>query len=64
MLDNLDLYHQWEAAREKELEKRPVCSDCGEHIQEDHFYEVNGEPICPDCMDSGYRRATEDYISS
>ena len=27
----------------------PVCSECGKHIQEDHYYTFGDECICPDC---------------
>lgn len=60
-----DNYDQWEA-HEREQERRlaelPVCADCGNPIQDDHFYLINDEPICPDCLDAGYRKQTEDYI--
>ena len=54
------MHHDAEQARE--LEKLPVCADCGEPITDDHFYEINGEYICPNCLDAGYRKNTEDYI--
>lgn len=54
-----DAYDMWEAhEREQQrwLEKRPVCADCQEHIQEERAYYINGDWICEDCMDS-YRQA-------
>jgi formylmethanofuran dehydrogenase subunit E len=53
-----DNYSQWEAhQREYDswLAKRPVCADCGEHIQDEEAYYISGAWICVDCMDS-YRR--------
>lgn len=29
----------------------PVCSECGKHIDDDHYYEVAGEIYCADCID-------------
>ena len=49
------------AEQEAKLDKLPKCADCGEPIQDDHFYMICDEPICPDCLDSNYRRETEDY---
>lgn len=42
----------WEYSNEQEdwLEKRPVCDQCGEHIQDDHYYFINGETLCESCM--------------
>lgn len=36
---------------EEEAEQLPVCDLCGERIEEDHYYEFQGDIICPDCMD-------------
>ena len=59
-----DNYSQWEAhERQQEawLAKRPVCADCGEHIQDEEAYYINGEWICEDCM-SAYLVNVGDYI--
>ena len=48
-------FERWDAYQTKQLEKRPVCRDCDEHIQEDTAYYYNGEWICKDCM-SSYER--------
>lgn len=46
----------------RRLEQRPECNDCGEYIQDEHFYLINDEFICPDCIEK-YRKWTEDYIA-
>lgn len=51
-----------DAEQERELKKLPVCADCGEPVQDDHYYDINGEVICPDCMEANYRKRTEDYV--
>lgn len=48
--DNYDAWQAHDAAQEQELEKRPVCDDCGEPIQTDVFYEFNGLRYCPECV--------------
>ena len=53
-------YARWEAEQARELAKLPICADCGEPITSDYCYCINDEYICPDCMDSGYRKWTED----
>lgn len=55
-------YDAYCRAQDKELEKVPVCADCGEHVQEDHFYLINDEVICPACLESGYRKEIYEYI--
>ena len=59
-----DAYDQWcahDAEQERRLERLPVCADCGEHIQEEEAYYINGVWICPSCMDS-YLVRVDDYI--
>lgn len=60
-----DNYSQWEA-RDRELERRlnylPVCYKCKERIDDDHYFYINGEILCEDCMIERHRRNTEDYL--
>ncbi len=42
--------YRYEDEQEQELSKLPVCSECGEHIQDDVAYYINNEWICPHCM--------------
>ena len=50
------------ADQERRLAQRPVCADCGEPVQDDHFYQINDEVICPNCMENNYRKNTEDFM--
>ena len=61
-MSDFDVYmaDQRDIDEQKWLESRPICSVCGEHIQEDECYKVDGELICEDCM-SDMRVYTEDY---
>lgn len=49
--------------QEEALDKRPVCCYCGEPIQDDFCYEINGDLICEDCLDMHFRKAVDDIIS-
>ena len=51
-------------SREQEewLDSRPVCSECGHHIQDEYCYEINDEYICEDCLKYYHRKRTEDVI--
>ena len=53
--DPLRDFDNWDAEQNKWLSKRPVCDECGEHIQDERAYYINGEWICPNCMDSYLR---------
>ena len=53
---------QYYARQDRELERRPVCDECGHHIQADHFYWNDGKRICPECLETYYRKEVEDYM--
>lgn len=44
---------------ERKLHRLPVCSICGEHIQQDTALKLDGEWICDSCIDSN-REFTEE----
>ena len=41
--------------QEAEEEKIFVCADCGEEIDPDDVYEVDGDKLCRDCLCDRYR---------
>ena len=61
MDDAYSLWQHKEAEAESWLQKRPVCADCDEHIQDEKAYYINGEFICVNCMDA-YLVYVEDCI--
>ena len=32
------------------LKSLPVCSYCGQHIQDDEYYEIDEEKVCEECL--------------
>ena len=58
--DPLRDFDRWDAEQQERLKELPDCADCGEKIYDDHYYMINDEPICPDCLDSNYRREADD----
>lgn len=55
-------FDRFDREQQKRLDRLPVCADCGEAVQDDHYYLINDAVICPDCMESGYRKEVDDYI--
>lgn len=49
-------FDRWDNEQESWLSKRPRCAHCGERIQDDHYYLIEDEPVCPDCLESDYRK--------
>lgn len=60
--DNYDAYRAHEAEQERRLSELPVCCYCENPIQDEHYYEINGEMFCPDCLENYFKKRTEDYI--
>ena len=45
---------------DSELERLPKCTDCGEPIVSDTFYEIGIERLCESCLNN-HRRWTDEY---
>ena len=55
-------FNRHEAEQQAELDKLPVCYECGEPIQDEECFEINDELICPECLKDNHRKKVEDYI--
>nr|DAG37521.1 MAG TPA: Four and a half LIM, LIM domain, PROTEIN BINDING [Caudoviricetes sp.] len=53
--DNYDFFQQHEAEQDAKLEKCPVCSCCGDPIQDEYRYVIGDESYCEDCMIACFR---------
>jgi formylmethanofuran dehydrogenase subunit E len=45
--------------QDKKLDKLPVCEYCNNPIQDDYYYDINGEVMCEDCLDTFYRKLND-----
>ena len=52
-------FDRWDAERERQLAELPVCDCCDNPIQDDHYYQINGDNICPDCLENYYRKEVD-----
>ena len=64
MIDNYKAWEYAERERERRLLQLPVCEECGERIQDEDYYDVDGEILCEKCMRRKYRRKTEDLLNA
>ena len=55
-------FAQYDADQNRELSYRPICCDCGEPIQDEHLYIIEGEFYCTHCLESNHRHYTNDYV--
>lgn len=47
------------------LQSRPVCVRCGEHIQDEDLYDLDGDYYCEDCANDWlkeHRRSVENIM--
>ena len=44
-------------------QRLPICAKCGDHINDDWCYEIEGQLYCPDCTDKLFRRDPVDYMT-
>ena len=52
MMDLYDLWETYDDNQNRLLKELPICADCGEYVQDDHYYLINGEVICPECIEA------------
>lgn len=50
------------AELDMQLGRRPVCENCGHHIQDDYFYRINGVIVCDDCMIDFCNERCREYV--
>lgn len=60
--DNYDMWESHDRKQERRRSDLPVCDYCGEPIQEEHFFYINGECFCEDCLNNNFRKNTDDYL--
>lgn len=60
--DPLSDFDRYDRQQEELLNSLPVCDCCGEPIQDEYCYEINGDLICADCLDMHFRKAVDDIV--
>lgn len=56
MIDNYGLWERHDAEQEAWLEELPKCDYCGEPIQDEFLYEIQGETLHKECMEEQYKK--------
>ena len=55
-------FERYDAEQERKLARLPECCVCGEHIQDDFLYDIDGELFCEECMNDSFRKCTDNYM--
>lgn len=56
------MWKRHDAEQEEQLNKLQECSECGDRIQDEKCFEINGKYICKKCMKENHEVYTEDLI--
>lgn len=48
--------------QDRRAKRLPRCVFCKRPIYDDHFYEINDEAVCEDCLNEHFERNTSDYF--
>lgn len=62
--DNYDIWEAHDIEMERRRARLPVCDNrkCRRQIDDEYFYEIEGDYLCEKCMILRYRRSVEDFI--
>ena len=48
--------------QERRRARHPYCDDCGERIDDEHYFDVDGDILCEECLKDRYQRFCADYM--
>ena len=60
-MDNYAMWRHLDMEHERKLARRPVCSLCGERIQDEELIDYEGQLYHEQCFLDEFRKWTEDY---
>ena len=55
-------YERYSSDQEAELEKYPVCCECGDPITDEKLVHINDEFMHLKCFKENYVKDTEDFV--
>lgn len=61
MSDPLEDFNANEERLYRLLKKRPICSCCHEHIQDEYFYRIDKKNYCTHCI-NGFKEYIKDDL--
>ena len=54
--DPLDDFNRHDREQAKRLEQLPECDHCHKPIQDEHYFDINGDVICEKCLNNNFRK--------
>ena len=62
--DNLDRFERYDAEREAQLQRLPICEKCKNPIQQEKAVYYNDQWICEECESDFWKDIREDFLES
>ena len=59
--DPLDDFDRRDAEDARWYARLPKCDECKCTIEDEHYYDIDGEILCEDCLKKKYRKNSYDY---
>lgn len=59
--DPIDFFEQHDAEQQKWLNTLPVCDQCGEPIQDEHLFDIDGTLYHIECAEDEFKRLACNY---
>ena len=60
--DNLDRFERYDAEREAQLQRLPICEKCKNPIQQEKAVYYNDQWICEECESDFWKDIREDFL--
>lgn len=62
--DNYDIWNAHDIENERKRARLPVCDNrkCRRQIDDEHYWEIEGDILCEKCAILRYRKDVEDFI--
>ncbi len=54
-------FNRHEREKESAASKLPKCDYCDKRIDEDEYYDIEGEIVCRECLNKHFRKWTDEY---
>ena len=54
-------FDRYDMELERRRARRPICERCGEHIQSENLWDINGTLYCPECARIEFEQETDFY---
>lgn len=53
---------RWIEEQERRKARLPICARCGEPIQDENLWDIDGNLYCPECARYEFEQDTNNYI--